>query len=277
MELFRNSLQNLCKGGHDMRFGVCTGLDNLGALAEAGYDYIEITVAGDLKPEKPEDEVLPALEGRLRESPLRAETYNVLLPGDLKIVGPDLNAARQERYLEAAFSRARALGGQVVVFGSGVARGIPEGYAVEDAYRQLREFVTRAGDAAARHGLTVAIEPLNRGECNVINSVGEAMGLARAVSHPAVGVLSDLYHIAAEGQTYTETRDAGPLLKHVHVAGQEGRRAPIHADLEFLTGYFRAVKESGYDVRVSVEGSWQNLPVQAAETLDTLQRAWEAA
>ena len=209
-----------------MRFGVCTSLDNLGALAGAGFDYIEITVAGDLKPEQPEDKVLPALEAAVGGSSLRAEAYNVLLPGDLKVVGPAVNAARQERYLEAAFSRARALGGQVVVFGSGGARGIPEGYAVEDAHRQLQEFLTRAGDAAARHGLTVAIEPLNRGECNVINSVGEAMELARAVSHPAVGVLSDLYHVTVEGQTYAETRDAGPLLKHVHVAGQEGRRAP---------------------------------------------------
>ena len=44
-----------------MRFGICTGPENRDALAEAGYDYIELAVAGALQPEKPEEEVMPPL------------------------------------------------------------------------------------------------------------------------------------------------------------------------------------------------------------------------
>ncbi len=260
-----------------MRFGVCAPLEQLPMLAQTGYDYIEPPLSPTLAPERAEAEVMPALIALTAMATLRAETWNLFLPGDMKVVGREADAARQERYLEAAFQRASALGGRLVVFGSGGARGVPEGVPMATAHQQLVEFSGRAGEAAARHGMEVAIEPLNRGECNIINSVGEGLVLARAVSHPAVGVLSDLYHVAVEGQSYDETREAGALLTHVHVAGAVGRRAPVRADISLLTGYFRALKEGGYDGRVSVEGHWDDPAAQYGETLAVLREAWEAA
>ena len=260
-----------------MRFGICTGPENRDALAEAGYDYIELAVAGALRPEQPEEEVMPPLRAAFASFLVKPEAYNVLLPGDLKVVGPEADAARQERYLEATFARAASLGGQVAVFGSGAARGIPAGWALEEARRQVREFLGRGGAAAARHGITIAIEPLNVTECNFINSVAEAVVLAREVNHPAVAVLSDLYHVDHDGQSYAETREAVPLLRHVHVAGAVGRRAPTSEDYEFLRDYLAVVKASGYDGRISIEGGWEDLPRQAPEALDVLRRAWEEA
>ena len=70
-----------------MRFGICTGPENRDALAEAGYDYIELAVAGALRPEQPEEDVMPPLRAAFAASALKPEAYNVLLPGDLKVVG----------------------------------------------------------------------------------------------------------------------------------------------------------------------------------------------
>ena len=259
-----------------MRFGICAGPENRDALLAAGYDYIELTVAGALQPEKDKEDVMPPLRAVFAASALKPEAYNVLLPGDLKVVGPETDPARQERYLEAAFARAASLGGQVAVFGSGGARRIPPEWPREEAQRQVREFLGRGGAAAARHGITIAIEPLNVSECNFINSVAEAVALAREVNHPAVAVLSDLYHVDHDGQSYEETRAAAPWLRHVHVAG-EGRRAPQPADHAFLRDYFAVLKASGYHGRVSIEGSWEDLPAQAPEALAVLRRAWDAA
>lgn len=260
-----------------MQFGVCASLENSILLAQTGWDYIEPSVAGTLQPERPEGEVLPPLQAALTAAGLCAETFNVLLPGDLKVVGEDVDEKRQSAYLESAFTRAQTLGGAVVVFGSGGARRIPDGFPAERARAQTEAFLQIAGDAAARHGLSVAIEPLNRGECNFINSVSEAVALAEAITHPAVGVLSDLYHVTTDEQSYDETRAAARWLRHVHVAGAENRRAPVAVDAAFLTGFFRVLKEIGYDARISVEGSWDDLPAQAASTLAILRRAWETA
>jgi D-psicose/D-tagatose/L-ribulose 3-epimerase len=260
-----------------MRFGICTSPEHLPVLTEVGYDYLEPALAPLLRPEQPENEVMPPLLERLSGASLLPEAWNVLLPGDLKVVGSAVDPDRQTRYVETGFARVAALGGKVVVFGSGGARGIPEGFSRETALRQIQEFLQRAGDAAERNGITVVIEPLNTGECNVINSVGEAVILARAVAHPAVAVLSDLYHVDKESQSFDETQQAGPLLKHVHVAGAAGRRAPNGDDAEHLTRYFRALKAGGYQGRISVEGQWENLAAQAAETLAVLRQAWDAA
>lgn len=260
-----------------MRFGICTGVDHLPLLEQAGYDYLEASVAGTLRPEMAEEDVLPDLNKRVGVSPLKVEAFNVFLPGDLKVVGEAVDAARQERYLTAAFARVSSLGGQVVVFGSGGARQIPEGFSRETARRQVEEFLHRCGSAAAPHDVLLAIEPLNRRECNHINSVAEALEIAQAVGHPNIGVLADLYHIMEEGQSLDETRSAGRLLFHAHVAGAENRRAPGREDVPFLTPFFRALKDINYAGRVSVEGGWADLPTQASETRAALRQAWEEA
>ena len=118
------------------------------------------------------------------------------------------------------------------------------------------------------------IEPLNAAECNFINSVAEAGKLAAKANHPAVSVLSDLYHITQDSQSYEESRAA--RLLHVHVAGR-GRQAPAADDQEFLARYFGILKEIGYTGRISIEASWKDLEVQAADALQVLKRAWEAA
>lgn len=260
-----------------MRFGVCASLEHLPVLAAAGYDYIESSVAPMLKPEQPEGNVMPGLQASLDGQALTPEAFNVFLPGDLKVTGPDVDPARQERYLASAFSRVAALGGSIVVFGSGGSRNVPDGFSRADAERQITDFLRLAAPLAAAQNVTVVIEPLNTGECNIINSVAEGMNYVRAVNHPNIQVLSDLYHVALEGQSFEETRAAGTSLRHVHVAGAEGRRAPNAEDVDYLAAYFRVLKEMNYAGRVSVEGGWKDLPSQAAETLDVLRRAWERA
>lgn len=259
-----------------MRFGLCTGLEHQEAAVAAGYDYLEPSVTGTLRPELPEAEILPPLLAELAASSIRPEAYNVLLPGDLKVVGPNADAGRQEQYLNAAFRRASALGGEIVVFGSGGSRRVPEDWPLADAHFQIVAFLRRCGKAAERHSITVAIEPLNVSECNFINRVAEAVHLAEEVGSPAVAVLSDLYHVAHDGQSYDETREAAPLLRHVHVAGLD-RRGPVAADHEFLRGYFVVLKQIGYAGRVSIEANWSDVAAQAAEAREVVQRAWDDA
>lgn len=259
-----------------MRLGVCAPLEALEIVTAAGYDYLEPPVTGMLQPERPDSEILPLLREAFASSRLKPETFNLLLPGDLKVVGPAVDAARQQRYLDAAFQRAARLGGQIAVFGSGGARRVPEGWLAADAHTQVLAFLTRCGDAALRHGMAAAIEPLNIAECNFLSSVAEATALAEELGHPAVGVLSDLYHVTHDSQSYAETRGAAIRLLHVHVAGH-GRRAPMDADEEYLRGYFAVLKEADYSGRISIEANWDNFGEQAAPARRVLKRAWEAA
>jgi sugar phosphate isomerase/epimerase len=246
-------------------------------LEKVGCDYFEPTLAQTLSPEEPDGAVMPRLRELISTITIKPEAYNVFLPGDMKVVGPEIDEERQQRYLSVAFARAAALGGQIVVFGSGRARQVPDGFPEETAKQQVTDFLKRAAPLAAEQRITIAIEPLSVKECNFIISVPEALEICHAVDHPAVGVLSDLYHVSEQSQPYSDTREAGALLKHVHIAGAEGRRAPIAEDIDFLAEYFAVLKEIDYNGRISVEGHWVDMAREGSVALDTMQKAWEIA
>jgi sugar phosphate isomerase/epimerase len=260
-----------------MRFGFCSAFEHFPTIAAAGFDYFEPPLAAALKPEEPAATVMPRLLEVAERQKIQAEAFNVFLPGDLKITGPSVDPDRQRTYLESAFDRVRSLGGDTVVFGSAGARGVAEGFATAEASRQIIAFLKLAGSIAAENNLKIVVEPLNRGECNIINSVAEGLELVRAVNSSAVKVLSDLYHVDLEHQSYAETRDAGEHLYHVHVAGALGRRAPILADVDYLARFFAVLKAMGYSKRISVEGNTNDVARDAPVALDACRKAWAIA
>ncbi len=259
-----------------MRFGLCAAPEHLASLRGTGWDFVELPVTQALLPERAEGDVLPPLRAALADAALLPETWNLLLPGDLRVVGDGVDSARLRRYLDAACARAAGLGARVLVFGSGGPRRAPDGFPRREARRQMLEALAAAGDAAAPRGLRVALEPLNQAECNHVNTIAEALEYVQSTGHPALGVLADLYHMTRDGEALTEARLPGPLLAHTHVAG-EGRRAPREADGLRLAAFFRVLKEMGYAGRVSVECAWDDLPAQAAGVRGVLRRAWDAA
>lgn len=232
-----------------MRYGVCAGVEAGPALAGAGYDYIELSVAGDLIPDMGEAD-WAAKRSDIMALPLPVEAFNSFVRAH-RIVGPDADSSALRRYVETALTRAAEVGGHIVVFGSGGARNIPDGYDRAAAMRQIEEFLHTCADAADRTGVTVAIEPLRRAESNIINTVSAGAELARQIGRPGVRNLADSYHMEAEEEPLSAIVESADVLAHVHTA-DTGRFAPgtgvyDHAAL------FRALRAARYDARLSIE------------------------
>ena len=81
---------------------------------------------------------------------------------------------------------------KTIVLGSGGARKIEDGENAADCQKQLDEVFYAVGDIAKEYETTVVIEPLNKGETNVINTVTEGAAMARRVSHPNILLLADI-------------------------------------------------------------------------------------
>ena len=252
-----------------MRFGVCTDFSSGPALARAGYDFVELHVQNHLKPQEPEEAFLPVLE-KIKACPVRCEAANCFVPGGLKIAGPDADLDKLRAYVAVAFERAKRAGIRTIVFGSGGARQIPDGVDRGAAWKQLVQFGKMIAPLAAKQGCTVAVEPLNRKECNVLNSVGEGARYVREVNHPAVRLLADAYHWGLDSDGYDDLVAAGPLLCHVHVATFPPREPPGFGTCD-LAPFFRALREGGYDGRVSIECGWSDLAAQAAQAIAALR------
>lgn len=236
-----------------MRYGVCAGIDAGPALAEAGYDYIELAVSRDLTPDADEREWAAKREAILA-LPLPPETFNLFVAGH-RIVGPEADTAALQRYVETALARAAEVGGRVIVFGSGGARNIPDGYDRSTALSQIGVFLNLCADASDRTGVTVAIEPLRRAESNIINLVSEGAALARQVGRPGVRCLADSYHMEAEEEPLSAIVESGDVLAHTHTA-DTGRFAPGTGVYDHVA-LFQALRAADYDARISIECSFK--------------------
>jgi len=253
-------------------WGICTSVNNAGAMKTAGYSYIEESVQHFLVPTEP-DEVFETKSSVAENASLTIYSYNGFIPGNLKSTGPETNHDAILNYAETAFRRAQKLGSKIVVFGSGGSRKLPDGFSHDKGIDQFTELLKRMGPIAAQYGITVVIEPLNSKECNFINSVKEATDIAKSVDHPNIAVLADIYHMTQENEGPESIRYAGKLLKHCHMAEPEGRRMPGSNNYDF-TPYFKALKDIQYQGRMSLEGKWDDFDKQLPEVIAYLNDQW---
>lgn len=253
-----------------MKFGVCCAPGSAAAAAKAGFDFIEGAVGGFLKPREPQAAFQAALD-EVRAAPLPCPVVNCFVPGDLKITGPAVNLPALRDYVTTVFERAEQAGVEVIVFGSGGARAIPDGFAREAAREQLVAFGSMLAPLARDHGVTVVVEPLNRKECNVLNSVGECAALVRDVAHPGLRLLVDAYHFLRDNDSLDDLAAHGGLLAHVHIATVANRLAPGVEPCDFGP-FFRTLARTGYDGRISIEASLPDLERNLAAALPVLRQ-----
>jgi sugar phosphate isomerase/epimerase len=255
-------------------FGLCVGLERAGFVKENGGDFVETGVADFLNPDGPEEEFLKRLE-QIAAAPLPMPVCNGFIRRpDLKCTGPAANHEAVLAYVSAAFERARRAGVKTIVFGSSGARKRPQGWSAKQADEQFVALLKKMGPLAAKAGVTVALEPLNRGECNYINRIGEVAAIAAAVGHPAVMGVADLYHMVREGDTPADLAAAMPHVHHVEIAEAEGRSLPRPGGQDF-TPFFKVLRAKGFAGTISMEGRWKDPDI--APAFAEMRRQWQAA
>jgi sugar phosphate isomerase/epimerase len=259
-----------------MRFGVCCPPANTEIVARAGADFVEwpVTTAVGLATDAQFQELL-----RIQESAtFKPEAWNVLLPGTLRVVGPDVDLEALEDYATHAFERVRLLGGEVVVFGSGAARRIPDGWDRAAGERQFAEVCRLLAPIAVARGITLALEPLRQAETNLITSVDAGARLVDTIDLPGLRLLADLYHMEEEAESHAILRDpfVAPHLAHIHVAAPGPRTLPAaERDREVIASFFGELVAIGYDGRISIECRWED-ETELAASLAFLRDTWDA-
>lgn len=238
-----------------MHYGLCCGPELAADAKAAGFDYFEPRVERLLCPTEPEAE----FERRRREhdaAGLPHPVVNILFPAGLPgLVGPGCENRRDllRRHLDIVFDRAVRGDIETIVFGSSAARSLPEDFPREEGWQQLVAWGRELGDRAAAAGLRIAVEPLNRRECNMFTSLAETLTFVAMVDRPAVAALVDAYHWARENEAVETIARAGDRLIHAHVATAVNRQAPGEEPCD-LSGFYRGLVRAGYDGRMSVEG-----------------------
>lgn len=225
-----------------------------GKIREHGYDFIELLV-----PETGELDI--------------SETKKALDDAGLGIVlaarvNLQRNLAAKDRgahragidYLKYTVDCAAGLGAKIV---GGPLTGNPLVFAgrapqpVEEVERLARkercvQGLKEAGDYAAKAGVVLAVEPLNRFESDVLCTTQQAMELLDAVDHPSIKLMLDTFHMHMEESSIAEAiLLAGSRIAHFQ-ANENHRGFPGTGCTNWIE-VFRALHSVGYEGPISLE------------------------
>jgi len=247
-----------------MEFGVCLNVvdvfregpdkldEQLSTIAAAGFTYVEIVVASCA--DAGENEI-SSIQAMLHKNKLPAKRANVLFPGGIKVVGPEKNEKAIREYLDSIFPKLITLGVEIVVFGSGGARSIPDGFSYDEAYSQLCDTIKLITGVALKYDVKIALEHLNPKECNLLTTVKETVKAARDVNLPTCGLNFDIYHVDERTNDMYNVLNAKDILFHSHVGQPGSRLYPSPEGAKELQNYFELLKGAGYDGTVSIEAT----------------------
>jgi len=241
---------------------------NVRRIAALGYDGVELAIRDPALIDP--DALLVTLDARGLSVPAIG-TGQAWGEEGLSFTDPDegVRRAAVQRVIDHVPFAART--GAVIIIG--LLRGIVKpGVAHEQAYAWMVEALQRCSAAARAHDVRLALEPINRYETTLINSVPQCLDLIERVGAANFGVLADTFHMNIEDRSIVESlRRAGDRLYHVHLA-DSNRWYPGagHTDFGEIVG---ALREMGYAGALSIEAMpMPDAETCAAESMRTLKK-----
>lgn len=218
-------------------------------IADMGFDAVELPLenAGDL--------TASAVQDALAATGLTPYVAGAMAPGR-DLVATDAGTIRStQEYLGACIRLAADIGAPTVCgpFYSATGRlwRMDDGER-ERAYADLRENLEPLARQAVESGVVLGIEPLNRYETSLLNTVGQALAALGPLLGSGVGLALDTYHLNIEERSSADAiRQAAGSLVHVQVCGND-RGAP-GGDSTDWQGIFSALEDVDYTGPLNIE------------------------
>jgi D-psicose/D-tagatose/L-ribulose 3-epimerase len=234
------------------RVGVIVSPDRVERAAALGPDHLEPAIAGSLvhRDDAGRWHLDPAFAGR------RFPSFALLFPGELALSDPRVPLDPVWDYLDQVLPLVASVAepGARIVFGSGTARRIPGDVSAGDGATRFAETLRGVRDRAAALDLTIALEPLNPGETNLLATVAEAVAFLDRHDIAGVTVVADLFHITASGEPLSDVGTHIDRIGHVHLADTDRRF--LGSGTAAWGELLDVLDDAGYAGRMSLECSW---------------------
>ena len=235
-----------------MKFGLCFDAKNAIDAFPTQADYLEVS---GMLVNKFDTETYNRLKNAVEDGRLKTYSCNGLIDSSLRLVGPDVDFGKIKSYCDSLFLRLAELNVKYLVFGSGKARNIPEGFSHEAAEEQLLELADILADKAAPYGQVIAVEGLSYNECNVLNTLDDCARYVKAVNRDNFKLLVDFFHFDSNGEDFDSIKRNKDILVHAHFCAAKTRTVPASAeDWTFFEKCMQSLIDIGYTGNVSFEG-----------------------
>jgi sugar phosphate isomerase/epimerase len=140
----------------------------------------------------------------------------------------------------------------VMVFGSPKQRATTGGISRADAMANYTQGLASVADQARGRGVTILVEALPFDQCDVINTLAEAVYIVEQIGSPAVRTMFDTHNAIDETEPHSKLIDRYfNYIRHVHVNELDGRH-PGTAGYDFKP-IFEVLRRRNYQHWVSME------------------------
>lgn len=232
----------------------------LESLKDMGFDGVELPIFGG----EPED--FSRLGARLSDLGLERTAVTVRNPENDPI-SPDPAVRRAaveatSRAVDCAAAAGATLLAGPLYAAIGQFSGAPP---TAEEWGRSVEYTRAVADHAAKAGLDLMLEFLNRFEIYLLNCTADTARFVREVDRPNVGVHYDTFHSNIEEKDVRGAIvGAAKEIRHVHIS-ENDRGTPGHGLVRW-DETFDALREIEYDGWLTIEAFGQALPALAAAT-----------
>ena len=221
-------------------------------VAALGYNGVELVG-------EPEVYSVKEVSGFIKDSGLKVCSICGMFPGPEK---DDLRALchydakeRQKAidYVKSCVDFANGVGAKSVLIVPGLV-GQPTYFkSKEEDWNFAVESIAKAAEYGEKNRMLLTIEPINRYEVGLINSIGDALKMAKEINNPSVKIMGDTFHMQIEeGDGISNAiRRGGNWLRHMHAADNT-REAPGRGTMNWRE-ILRALHDIDYQGGISFE------------------------
>ena len=193
----------------------------------------------------------------------------------LHLALPDPNLRTKARAFVASIIDLGGPLGAPAIIGSMQGRG-GDGVDAATATGYLTDALEALGEHARQYRVPLLLEPLNRYETNLVNTIETGVKLLESLSTANVALLADLFHMNIEEADIARALCAGAgRIGHVHFVDSNRRAAGMgHLDYVPIVG---ALQEVGYAGFASAEAlPYPDPDAAARQTATTFRRYFRA-
>ena len=218
-------------------------------IKDIGYDSVEMSIVDN------SDKNLDTIKKALDEYEL--ESVLVGIPDPEQCLFSEDKGVQKKgiEYIKEVIDICCKLGSRTLVgptYSAGIHPGLIDGETKKKAWDICVGNLREVGKYAARNGVDIAVEPLNRYETSFLNTAHDAIKLIDDIGLKNVGVQLDVYHMNIEEKNLKDAiLAAGKRLYHLHVPEHDrGTPGTGHTDWQ---GVADALRNISFDRAVVIE------------------------
>ncbi len=145
------------------------------------------------------------------------------------------------------------LGGTVMIFGSPKQRNAV-GISIDEAKKYFADGLAQVADHAQQREVKILIEPLDKSQTDVVNTLAEAEALFTEINHPAIQTMFDFHNTPDETEPFDVlVKKYYPHIHHVHVQEMDGKHLGQGDAVETFVKTFQVLKDLNFDKWISLE------------------------